>query len=249
MKIEGPLIKGRFHSRPNRFLTVVEINGELVQSHLPDPGRLKELLLPDAELYLRPVSDEIHRKTRFTTVMVCHNGQFISLVSTLPNRFVKELLIKNNLPMFRNYDLVRSEVTVGKHRFDFLLESPKGNPFYLEVKSVTYVENGIAQFPDAVTERGARHAMALAELVEQGNKAGILFVCQRRDGKLFKPMWKRDPRFGKSLVQAYNSGVKVWCITCSVTLKSKNMYLSLNFEISLDHSIHFPIAYHLLGEH
>ena len=220
MKIEGPLIKGRFHSRPNRFLTVVEINGELVQSHLPDPGRLKELLLPDAELYLRPVSDAIPRKTRFTTVMVYHKGQFISLVSTLPNQFVKESLIKNNLPMFRNYKLIRSEVTVGKHRFDFLLESPKGNPFYLEIKSVTYVENGIAQFPDAVTERGARHAMALAELVAQGNKAGILFVCQRRDGKLLKPMWKRDPKFGEALVQAYNCGVKVWCVTCAVTLKS-----------------------------
>ena len=220
VKIEGPLIKGRFHSRPNRFLTVVEINGELVNSHLPDPGRLKELLLPGAELYLRPVSEEIPRKTRFTTVMVCHKGQFISLVSTLPNRFVKESLKKNKLPMFKNYKLLKPEVTVGKHRFDFLLESPKGKLFYLEIKSVTYVENGIAQFPDAVTERGARHAMALAELVEQGNEAGILFVCQRKDGKLFKPMWERDPRFSEALVHSYNSGVKVWCIACSVTLKS-----------------------------
>ena len=220
MKIEGPLIKGRFHSRPNRFLTVVEINGELVHSHLPDPGRLKELLLPGAELYLRPVSEEIPRKTRFTTVMVCHKGQFISLVSTLPNRFVKESLKKNKLPMFKNYKLLKPEITVGKHRFDFLLESPKGKLFYLEIKSVTYVENGIAQFPDAVTERGARHAMALAELVEQGNEAGILFVCQRKDGKLFKPMWERDPRFSEALVHSYNSGVKVWCIACSVTLKS-----------------------------
>ena len=233
MKIEGPLIKGRFHSRPNRFLTVVEIDGELVQSHLPDPGRLKELLLPDAELYLRPVSDEIPRKTRFTTVMVRHNGQFISLVSTLPNRFVKESLKKNNLPMFRNYNLVRSEVAVGKHRFDFLLESPKDNPFFLEIKSVTYVENGIAQFPDAVTERGARHAMALAELATEGNKAGILFVCQRRDGKLFKPMWKRDPQFGEALVQAYNCGVKVWCITCAVTLKSITFLREIPVNLSL----------------
>ena len=220
VKIEGPLIKGRFHSRPNRFLTVVEINGELVHSHLPDPGRLKELLLPGAELYLRPVSEEIPRKTRFTTVMVCHKGQLISLVSTLPNRFVKESLKKNKLPMFKNYKLLKPEVTVGKHRFDFLLESPKGKLFYLEIKSVTYVENGIAQFPDAVTERGARHAMALAELVEQGYEAGILFVCQRKDGKLFKPMWERDPRFSEALVHSYNSGVKVWCIACSVTLKS-----------------------------
>ena len=122
--------------------------------------------------------------------------------------------------MFRNYKLVRPEVTVGKHRIDFLLESPQGNPFYLEVKSVTYVENGIAQFPDAVTERGTRHALALSNLVEQGKEAGILFVCQRKDGKLFKPMWERDPRFGNALVHAQNTGVNVWCITCSVSLKS-----------------------------
>jgi sugar fermentation stimulation protein A len=233
VKIEGPLIKGRFHSRPNRFLTVVEINGELVQSHLPDPGRLKELLLPDAELYLRPVSDEIPRKTRFTTVMVRHKRQFISLVSTLPNQFVKESLKKDDLPMFRNYNFVRSEVTVGKHRFDFLLESPKGKPFYLEIKSVTYVENGIAQFPDAVTERGSRHALALAELVKQGNKAGILFVCQRRDGKLFKPMWDRDPKFGEALFHADKCGVRIWCITCVVTLKSINMLREIPVNLKL----------------
>jgi sugar fermentation stimulation protein A len=233
VKIEGPLIKGRFHSRPNRFLTVVEINGELVQSHLPDPGRLKELLLPDAELYLRPVSDEIPRKTRFTTIMVCHKGQFISLVSTLPNQFVKESLKKDDLPMFRNYNLVRSEVTVGKHRFDFLLESPKGNPFYLEIKSITYVKNGIAQFPDAVTERGTRHALALAELVKQGNKAGILFVCQRRDGELFKPMWNRDPRFSEALVHADKCGVKIWCVTCAVTLNSITLLREIPVNLKL----------------
>jgi sugar fermentation stimulation protein A len=222
VQIEGPLIKGKFHSRPNRFLTIVEVKGKLVNSHLPDPGRLRELLIPGAELYLKPIPDEIPRKTRFTTVMVYHEGQFISLVSTLPNRFVKTSLKLGILPMFKHYTLVKSEISVGKHRFDFLLETPIGKPFYLEVKSVTFVENGIAQFPDAVTARGTRHAHALAELVKHGKEAGILFVCQRSDGNEFRPMWNRDPIFGNALINAKKCGVKIWCISCSVSLESIN---------------------------
>tara|TARA_B100000029_G_C17530170_1_gene942998 strand:- start:432 stop:1133 length:702 start_codon:yes stop_codon:yes gene_type:complete len=220
VKIEGPLIQGRFYSRPNRFLTIVEVDGNLVESHLPDPGRLKELLIPGAELYLRPVPKDKPRKTRFTTVMVCHNGQFISLNSILPNKFVKQSLEKNILPMFEGYKLLRTEVSFGRHRFDFFLETPQGDPFYLEVKSVTFVENKIAQFPDAVTERGARHALALAELAKRGQKAGIIFVCQRKDANELIPMWDRDPKFGNALVDAKNAGVNIWCITCSVSLKS-----------------------------
>ena len=232
MKIEGPLIKGRFHSRPNRFLTVVEINGKLVQSHLPDPGRLKELLVPGAVLYLRPVSKEIPRKTRFTTIMVYHDGKFISLVSTLPNQFVKESIENGILPMFNNFKLIKPEITVGKHRFDFLLEDSEGSPFYLEVKSVTFVENGIAKFPDAVTARGTRHALALSKLVEQGMDAGILFVCQRKDGNEFRPMWKRDLKFGNAIVNAKASGVFVWCITCSVTKESIKYFREIPVNLS-----------------
>ena len=92
MKIPGPLIKGKFVERPNRFLTRVELNGKIVDSHLPDPGRLRELLVVGAELYLRPVPPESERKTRYTTVMVKHNGTLISLVSALPNSFVQESL-------------------------------------------------------------------------------------------------------------------------------------------------------------
>ncbi len=217
MVIEGPLIKGRFIDRPNRFLTRVEIDGTIVFSHLPDPGRLKELLIPGAELILRPAPKGSERKTKYSTVMVCHEGQLISLVSALPNRFVSEALKEGSLPMFKDYELVRSEVTHGNHRFDFLLKDQNETPFYLEVKSVTFVENGLAQFPDAVTERGARHAKALAELVENGQGAGILFVCQRSDANRFAPMWDRDPKFARTLLGAKKAGVKVWCITTQVS--------------------------------
>ncbi|MEA1882520.1 MAG: DNA/RNA nuclease SfsA [Candidatus Marinimicrobia bacterium] len=217
MKIEGPLIRGKFVERPNRFITMVKVAGQIVRAHLADPGRLKELLLPGAELLLRPAPKASERKTKYSTVMVRYEGQLISLVSALPNRFVKELLQQGDLPMFKNFHYIRPEAPVGNHRFDFLLNDRNGTPFYLEVKSVTFVENGLAKFPDAVTARGARHANALSELVRNGTGAGILFVCQRTDAEGFEPMWDRDPKFAKALLAAKESGVKVWCITTRIS--------------------------------
>ena len=217
MNIKGPLIPAKFVERPNRFITIIDINGIQYRSHLPDPGRLKELLRPGANLLVRPAPENSERKTRYSTVMVNHDGQLISLVSSLPNQFVKEALVKNELPMFINHTLLRPEISVGSHRFDFLLQDIDGKNFYLEVKSVTFVENGVAQFPDAVTVRGAKHALALKELVESGEKAGILFVCQRSDAVSFRPMWERDPTLAKAVLKANRSGVKVWCITLNVS--------------------------------
>ncbi len=149
MNIAGPLEDARFVERPNRFLTVVDIGGEAVESHLPDPGRLRELLIPGADLKVRPSNGQSpNRRTRWTTVMVKSGRQWVSIDSTLPNRFVSNLLESGKLPTYKSFRLVKSEVTVGNHRFDFLLEKD-GAPFYLEVKSVTFVENFVAQFPDA----------------------------------------------------------------------------------------------------
>ena len=217
MKIKGPLIPAKFVERPNRFITIIDINGIQYRSHLPDPGRLKELLRPGANLLVRPAPENSERKTRYSTVMVNHDGQLISLVSSLPNQFVKEALVKKELPMFMNHTLLRPEISVGSHRFDFLLQDIDGKNFYLEVKSVTFVENGVAQFPDAVTARGAKHALALKKLVESREKAGILFVCQRSDAVSFRPMWERDPTLAKAVLKANRSGVKVWCITLNVS--------------------------------
>ena len=233
MKIEGPLILGKFIERPNRFITMVEVDGKVVRSHLPDPGRLKELLLPGAELLLRPAPDGSERKTKFSTVMVNHKGQLVSLVSALPNRFVKESLQQGDISIFKEFQYVRAEVPHGNHRFDFLLKDRNKKPFFLEVKSVTYVENHLAKFPDAVTERGARHAKALAKLVRNGNGAGILFVCQRPDASRFEPMWDRDPKFAKALLEAKETGVEVWCITTQ--LSETQMTFEKEIPVNLTH--------------
>ena len=217
MIIKGPLITGVFIERPNRFITLVEVNGKIVRSHLPDPGRLKELLIPGTEVLLKPATNLDSRKTKFSTVMVRFEGRLISLVSALPNKFVKESIEKNILPMLKNYKIIRPEVPYGNHRFDFLLNNYEDSPFYLEVKSVTYVKNGLAQFPDAITERGTRHVIALTELTKKGIETGILFVCQRDDPTNFSPMWNRDPLFSKALFEASNNGVNIWCISTKIT--------------------------------
>jgi DNA-binding protein, stimulates sugar fermentation len=90
-------------------------------------------------------------------------------------------------------------------------------PFYLEVKSVTFVENSIAKFPDAITERGKKHVQELTKLVKSGFQAGIIFVIQRSDASVFQPMWDRDPVFCTALNKAYNCGVNVWCIKARLT--------------------------------
>tara|TARA_B100000700_G_scaffold188858_1_gene208112 strand:+ start:3128 stop:3835 length:708 start_codon:yes stop_codon:yes gene_type:complete len=217
MLIDGPLISATFIDRPNRFITTVKINGELHKSHLPDPGRLKELLIPGSELLVRPARLSEKRKTAYTTIFIKVEGQLISLVSTLPNYFIKEELKNNRLSIFKNFKLEKPEIIINNHRFDFLLLDDKAKKFYLEVKSVTYVENRIAKFPDAITDRGRRHALALMDLVTKGKRAGILFVCQRSDADLFMPMWERDSKFSKALLNAYEKGVKVWCITLNIS--------------------------------
>ncbi len=222
MKIDGPLIKGKLLSRPNRFTTHIQLDCDEVISHLPDPGRLQELLVHEATVFVRPVAEDAQRKTRFSTVMVEHKGILISLNSTLPNRFVKEDF--NTIPLFDQWQLINSEVKIGNHRIDFLLKDQYGQNIYTEVKSVTFVEEGIAKFPDAVTERGKRHAKLLSEMAISGQKTMILFVVQRPDAEEFQPMWDRDPSFSRACLNAERVGVLIKCITVNVSRKEMTFY-------------------------
>ena len=215
------LLEAEFVDRPNRFLTRVKYNREVVSSHLPDPGRLKELLIPGVTLLIKK-EDNPNRKTKFSTQAVYLDKQLISLNSWLPNQFVEFLLKHDSIDFFNKCDFIRREVPFGKHRFDFLLMRDK-KPLYVEVKSVTLVENGVAKFPDAVTERGKHHVEHLAEMTKDGIDCMILFVVQRSDAKIFKPQWERDPKFAEGLLNAYNNGDNIKVIQADVQ-KTKMVY-------------------------
>jgi sugar fermentation stimulation protein A len=221
--IPGPLSAARFVSRPNRFLLQVRLDDtdEIVEAHMADPGRLKELLTTSARVWLRPASNP-NRKTRWTAVLTesPEGDGLISLDSTLPNRLVREGLRAGSLEEFGQWELNRSEVTIGQSRLDFLLSRDQGRRrMVLEVKSVTLVEDGVALFPDAVTERGARHVRELIRIAGRpGWEAAVLFVLQRSAGREIRAARRIDPGFADALQEARDAGVQVLGRRCRVFL-------------------------------
>ena len=221
MSLEWDLLEAEFIDRPNRFLTLVKYNGVIVESHLPDPGRLKELLSPGVTLLIKKEKNP-KRKTKFSTQAVYLDQQLVSLNSWLPNQFVEFLLERKFISFLAKWDLIRREVPFGKHRFDFLLMRNE-IPFYLEVKSVTLVEDSVAKFPDAVTERGRRHIEHLREMTKNSIDCMVLFVVQRSDANCFQSHWERDPQFSEALLNAYNDGLKIKVIQADIQ-KTKIVY-------------------------
>ena len=245
----GPLEEARFLQRPNRFLVLcrLERTGEVVAAHLADPGRLRELLLPERRIWLRPeplpppgavpavpsieglraqparlaeTTRRPGRTTAWTALLVESpaGGGLISLHTTLPNRLVREALAVGALPELTGWTLERAEVPLGRSRIDFVLQRP-GRRLALEVKSVTLVEDGVALFPDAVTARGARHVRELAELASRPEwNAVILFVVQRADAGGVRAAAAIDPVFAATLDEARRAGVQVLARRCSVAL-------------------------------
>ncbi len=208
LKIEGEMVRGRFLSRTSRFSVLAELadGPGYFECHLPNPGRLKELLVPGAELLLRPAKNPDRRKTKFDVFAVKAEGGTVVVDSRIPNQIMREALSSGEVPEFSGYELVRSEPARGKSRLDFLL---RGNRMCLvEVKSCTLVRNGVALFPDAPTERGRRHLLELEKAHEEGYRACILFVIQRGDAKLFMPNDETDPDFGVALRKVVARGVE-----------------------------------------
>lgn len=212
--IPGPLSPARFVQRYNRFLLQVrlELTGSLVDVHMADPGRLKELLIPGKQIWLRPAENP-HRKTRWTAVLIesPEGNGLVSLDTTLPNRLIKEALVREILEEFRGWTLEKAEVTLGRSRLDFLLRDEEDRKLALEVKSVTLVEAGVGLFPDAVTARGARHVRELTELAgRNGWEAAVLFVLQRSDADRIHPAAEIDPVFAQTLSEAERAGVRIF---------------------------------------
>ena len=211
-----PLIPATYLRRPNRFVVEAKLkSGEIVPTHLADPGRLRELLLPGAELRLRPVPDDNPRKTRYTVALVRSQdapNRWVSVDTSLPNRLAGELLEGNGVSGIRPCTSLRREVTCGKSRFDFLLAHYDDTETWVEVKSVTLVEDGVARFPDAPTVRGARHVRELTEIVRNGGQAAVLFVVQRDDADHVEPKADTDPDFAEALKQAKSTGVSLHAV-------------------------------------
>ena len=136
--------------------TVIVGNSETVLAHLPNPGRMWELLFPGVVMYLVP-HDKPDAKTKYRVVGIERDGQVIMLDTNYSNDVAQHLIENKLIPEWEQWRVVRREYTVGKSRFDLLLTNDEGEEFLLEVKSCTLFSDHGAMFPDAITERGRKH--------------------------------------------------------------------------------------------
>lgn len=219
MRWPQPLIPGRFVRRQNRFRCAVEMDGAVVPAHLPNSGRLGELLTPGAEVRVRLAADPGTRKTVGDLTLVRHADTWVSVDARLPSRLVAEAIARGRMAPFAGFSQIEVEVTVGNSRLDLRLAGPAGR-CWIETKSVTLVEGGVALFPDAPTARGARHVQALQALRSQGERAAVVFVVQRPDAVAFSPHPTADPAFAETLRQASRAGVEVYAYRCAVDLEA-----------------------------
>jgi len=218
IKIEGKIIEGIFKERLTRFSALVQVGDKTVLCFLPNPGRLNELLTPDAKVILREAASG-KRKTSYDLIGVHYKSQKISVDSRAPNKLVLEALRNRDLEEFSEYSIIKPEHPYGRTKFDFFLSNGQRRCF-LEVKSCTLVKYGAALFPDAKTERGTRHVQDLLKAKNEGYRACVLFIIQRTDAQVFSPNDETDPEFGKALRQAAKHGVEVYAY-CSELVKDK----------------------------
>lgn len=206
----GRIKHGRFLTRPNRFIAMVDIDGELVQCHVKNTGRCKELLTPNVEVLLYE-PERGTRKTKYDLVSVYKGKTLINMDSQAPNKIAREY-IESAMPEVIS---LKSEVTHGDSRFDFYAETNNGGMF-IEVKGVTLEQDGIAMFPDAPTERGVKHINGLIAAADEGYGAMLLFVVQMTGVKYVTPNYETHPQFGEILKRAKENGVIVRAIDCDV---------------------------------
>jgi sugar fermentation stimulation protein A len=221
---QDTLMQSVFLERPNRFLIRCELNVEgektIVEAHLPDSGRLKELLIKGRKIWLLPI-DKPERKTKWSAALVEVPDQlgFVSINSTLPNRLVEKALKNRAIHELEEWDYIRREYTYKGSRWDFLLQKDECS-LALEVKGVTLIKNEVGYFPDAVTTRGARHVQELANIAKEINwEAALLFIVQRQDVQAIKPCEQIDPNFAYQLKRAQEAGVKLLGRKCYITLE------------------------------
>ena len=216
MKFDKNIFEGTFISRPNRFNAKVLLNNEEIVVHVPNTGRCREILKEGTKIFLREELNQ-NRKTKYDLIAAMKGDILINIDSQVPNKVVNEALENKKIEILHKYGKVNREKTFGKSRFDFKLSTENEEEvYYLEVKGVTLEDQGHCRFPDAPTERGAKHILELIEAKKQGYGAGILFLIQLDNVKTFSPNDTTDPEFSNALRLAKDNGVDIMAYNCIV---------------------------------
>ena len=205
--------KAIFLSRPNRFIAEAELNGQTHTCHIKNTGRCKELLIPGVKVILSQAENPA-RVTKYDLIAVWKGPRLVNIDSQAPNHAFKAYLETGKY--ISGITHIKPEAKHGTSRFDFYVEA--GNRrIFIEVKGVTLEKDNIALFPDAPTLRGVRHINELAECIQEGYEAHVVFVIQMKGIAHFEPNNEIHPEFGAALVRAQAAGVRICAFDCDVT--------------------------------
>ncbi len=221
MRFQTELVPARLIRRYKRFLAdcTLEESGAQITAHCANPGSMLGLAEPGTRIWLEP-NDDPRKKLKFGWRLVDHeNGHFTGVDTAVPNRAVRAALTERSIPGLSAYSTLRAEVKYGQSsRIDFLLTEPSLPDAYVEVKSVTLSRRqGLAEFPDSVTTRGAKHLQELAEMSSLGHRAVMLFLVQRTDCDRFDLARDIDPAYATAFDVAKAAGVETLCIGTNIT--------------------------------
>lgn len=220
MQFATPLVPARLIRRYKRFLADCRLeDGREVTAHCANPGSMLGLAEPGTKIWLEP-NDDPKKKLKFGWRLVDHeDGHFTGVDTSIPNRALKAALERRAVQALAAYETVRPEVKYGQNsRIDFLLSQPGLPDAYVEVKSVTLSRQpGLAEFPDSVTARGAKHLAELAMMAQQGHRAIMLYLVQRTDCDRFALAADIDPTYARAFDTAHAQGVEKLILTTHIS--------------------------------
>lgn len=218
MRFPDPLVSATLIKRYKRFLADVRFaDGSEVTAHCANPGGMHGLKEPGSDIWLSPARNPA-RKLKWSWELIRVGDSLVGINTAHPNRLAEEAILGGKIEPLTGYDSLRREVKYGtRSRVDLLLESDGRPPCYVEIKNVHLRRNGHAEFPDAVTKRGAKHMDELAAMVAQGNRAIVLFVVQRPDCSAFKVADDIDPDYDRAFRRALDGGVEALCYSCRLS--------------------------------
>ena len=224
MRFQTPLVPARLIRRYKRFLSdvLLEADGREVVAHCPNPGAMLGLAEPGMRVWLEP-NDDPKKKLKYGWRLAEVDGGHMAGIDTaVPNRVVREALEAQAIPALAAYETVRPEVKYGVNsRVDFLLSQPGLPDAYVEVKNVHLRRSGdLAEFPDCVTARGAKHLGELSDMVREGHRAVMLYLVQRTDCARFALARDLDPAYGAAFDLAMSAGVEALCHATKISTEA-----------------------------